>query len=325
MYRYTQSGWPNEVDDILLSFWNRRTELTIEQGCLLWGIRVVIPQKLREAVLKELHKDHPGIVRMKSITRSYIWWEGVDKDIESLVKSCQACQAVKNAPHMAPLHPWLWPSRPWQRLHLDFAGPFQGRTYLLVTDAHSKWPEIVEMRSTTADRTIEELRKMFSSYGLPEQIVSDNGPQFVAEEFASFVKANGIKHIKSAPYHPSTNGAVERLVQTFKKSMKASAHDGRTHSQRLASFLLSYRTTPHSTTNEMPSELFLKRKLRTRLDLLKPDVNKSVSVGQAKQKNNHDRKCRSREYFVGQNVQAHNFWAGPRWVTGVIVERLGPT
>ena len=151
---------------------------------------------------------------------------------------------------------------------------------------------------------------MFSSYGLPEQILSDNGPQFVAEEFASFVKANGIKHIKSAPYYPSKMGAVERLVQTFKKSMKASAHDGRTHS-RLASFLLSYRTTPHSTTNEMPSELFLKRKLRTRLDLLKPDVNKSVSVEQAKLKNNHDRQCRSSEYYVGQNFQAHNFWAGP--------------
>ena len=324
VYRYTQSGWPNEVDDVLLSFWNRRTEITIERGCLLWGIRVVIPQKLREDVLKELHKDHPGIVRMKSVARSYVWWEGVDKDIESLVKSCQSCQAVKNAPPMAPLHPWLWPSKPWQRLHLDFAGPFQGRTYLLVTDAHSKWPEIVEMKSTTAGRTVEELRKLFSSYGLPEQIVSDNGPQFVAEEFASFAKANGIKHIKSAPYHPSTNGAVERLVQTFKKAMKASEHDGKTHSQRLASFLLSYRTTPHSTTNETPSELFLKRKLRTRLDLLKPDVHKAVSVEQAKQKNNYDRRCRSREYFVGQNVQAHNFRAGPRWVAGVIVERLGP-
>ena len=103
--------------------------------------------------------------------------------------------------------------------------------------------------------------------------------------------------------------------------MKVSAHDGRTHFQRLASFLLSYRTTLHSTTNEMPSELFLKRKLRTRL---KPDVNKSVSVEQAMQKNNHDRQCRSHEYFVGQNAQAHNFRAGPRWVAGVICRETGP-
>ena len=114
---------------------------------------------------------------------------------------------------MAPLHPWLWPTKPWQRLHLDFAGPFQGRMYLLVSDAHSKWPKIIAMKSTTASKTIEELWKLFASYGLPEQIVTDNGPQFVSEEFATFTKANEVKHIKSAPYHPSTNRAVERLVQ----------------------------------------------------------------------------------------------------------------
>ena len=80
VYRYTQSGWPTEVDDVLMPYWNRRTEISIERGCLLWGIRVVIPQKLQEAVLEELHKDHPGIVRMKAIARSYSWWEGVDRD-----------------------------------------------------------------------------------------------------------------------------------------------------------------------------------------------------------------------------------------------------
>ena len=87
------------------------------------------------------------------------------------------------------------------------------------------------MPSTTASRTIDELCKLFSSYGLPEQIVTDNGPQFMSEEFATFAKFNGIKHIKSAPYHFSTNEAIERLVQTFKKAMKASEHDGQTHSQ----------------------------------------------------------------------------------------------
>ena len=102
--------------------------------------------------------------------------------------------------------------------------------YLLFSDAHSKWPEIIELKSTTANKTIEELRKLFASYGLPEQMVTDNGPQFVSEEFAIFAKANGVKHIKGSPYHSATNGAVERLVQTFKKSMKASDKDGRSQS-----------------------------------------------------------------------------------------------
>lgn len=127
----------------LLPHWNHRTELTIEQGCLLWGIHIVIPQKWQKTVLDELLTDHPGIVRMKEVARSYAWWEGIDKDIEALVKSCKSCQIVKNSPPMAPLHPWLWPTKQWQRSHVDFAGSFQGRMYLLVSNVHSKWPEII--------------------------------------------------------------------------------------------------------------------------------------------------------------------------------------
>lgn len=72
VYRYTQLGWPTEVDSVFLPFWNRRTELSLETGCLLWGIRVVIPEKLQKQVLEELHKDHPGIVHMKAVVRSYV-------------------------------------------------------------------------------------------------------------------------------------------------------------------------------------------------------------------------------------------------------------
>ena len=121
---------------------------------------------------------------------------------------------------------------------------------------HSKWPEIFEMPSTSAEKTISTLQQLFSSYGLLEQIVSDNGPQFIAEEFATFLKSNGIRHIRCAPYHPSSNGAVEQFIQTFKQSMKASEDDGRSLSQRISNFLLSYRATPHSTTNQPPCSLF---------------------------------------------------------------------
>ena len=159
---------------------------------------------------------------MKAVARSYFWYPGLDQEIEKKAQSCTSCQAVKNAPPAAPLHPWLWPTKPWQRIHVDFAGPFQGKTYLLVLDAHSKWPEIVEMNSTTSQRTIAELCKTFAAHGLPQQLVSDNGPQFISDEFATFMKSNGIKHIRCAPYHPASNGAVERLVQTFKKAMKTS-------------------------------------------------------------------------------------------------------
>ena len=138
---------------------------------------------------------------MKSVAQSYMWWPGLDKDLESLAKTCQLCQVVKQAPPVAPLHPWVWPSKPWQRVHLDFAGPFQGSMFLVAMDAYSKWPEVRIMSTTTVSRTLDVLREWFAVHGIPEHLVTDNGPQFVAEEFETFTKRNGIKHVKSAPYH----------------------------------------------------------------------------------------------------------------------------
>ena len=142
---------------------------------------------------------------------------------------------------------------------MDFAGPFLNRMFLIVVDAHSKWPEVIPMSSTTAVQTIQALRQLFGTHGIPEQLVSDNGSQFVSDEFAMFLKQNGVKHIRCAPYHPSSNGLAKRFVQTFKTAMKVNGANSSNLSQRLNSFLLSYHNTPHTTTNEAPSTLFMGR------------------------------------------------------------------
>ena len=321
---YTRRGWPASVPEVLKPFQNRSTELTVEDGCLLWGTRVVIPKKLQGSVLNELHSNHPGIVRMKSLARSYAWWPGMDRCIEDLVKGCIPCQSSKDAPAVAPLHPWIWPTKPWERVHVDFAGPFLGKMFVIMVDANSKWPEVFEMNSTSAENTIAILRHVFSAYGLPQHLVSDNGPQFVSKEFAQFMKANGVKHTRCAPYHPSSNGLAERFVKTFKQAMKAGEHDRTPLKQRLANFLLCYRSTPHATTNRTPSSLFLHREVRTRLDLLKPGCGDYVATRQAQQVRNHDSHAKLRELSVGQEVMARNFRPGSKWVPGTIVERNGP-
>jgi transposase InsO family protein len=191
------------------------------------------------------------------------------------------------------MHPWTWPSEPWKRVHIDFAGPFLGKMYFLAIDAHSKWPEVFEMNQTTTARTITVLRHLFATYGLPDQIVSDNGPQFTAEDFAAFMQANGVRHIRCSPYHPSSNGAVERFVRTFKQTMTAGNRDGRTTQHRLENFLLSYRTVPHATTKVAPCTLFLGRSIRTRFDLLKPNLERQVCEKQAAQKLHHDKEILS--------------------------------
>lgn len=129
--------------------------------------------------------------------------------------------------------------------------------------------------------TIAVLRRLFASYGLPEQIVSDNGPQFTSAEFIAFTQANGVKHLRCSPYHPSSNGLAGRFVRMFEQTMAAGKHDGQTLQQRLANFLLSYCTTPHAITGVAPCTLFLDRNIRTRFDLLKPNLRSSVAGKQA--------------------------------------------
>lgn len=188
---------------------------------------------------------------MKALARSYMWWPNLDKAIEMQARSCKPCGAVKQAPALAPLRPWTWPSRPWEWVHVDFAGPFQGTMLFVLVNAHSKWPEVYPMSSTTANHTTDISRQIFSAYGLPEQlVVSDNGPQFVSSEFATFMKANGIRHIRCAP-HPTSNGLAER---SLKQALKANVLDGRSLTQRLCSFLLTYRTTLHATTGVLQLE-----------------------------------------------------------------------
>ena len=126
---YTKHGWPLHVPDVFKPYQSRRLELTVQGDCLLWCMRVIFPKTLQEMVLRdlELHQGQPFISRMKSLARSYIWWPDLDKSVEDLASSCSACQAVKQASAAAPLHPWIWPTKPWHRIHVDIAGPLWGR------------------------------------------------------------------------------------------------------------------------------------------------------------------------------------------------------
>ena len=112
--QYLQKGWPTVCpDDELRPYFSRWFELSLYDGRVLWGSRVVVPPPYRQAVLTELHDGHPGMARMKSLARMYVWWPGISADIETLVRKCHACQQLQSDPAVAPLQPWSWPTRPW--------------------------------------------------------------------------------------------------------------------------------------------------------------------------------------------------------------------
>ena len=315
--RYVQHGWPVSVEDDLAPFARRRFELSSQDGCILWGSRVVIPPPGRALLLKELHEGHPGISRMKSLARSYIWWPGLDGDLEREGKSCLTCQVNRNNPPPAPVHPWEWPAKPWSRLHVDYAGPFMGKMFLLIVDAHTKWMDIHITNSSTSQVTIEKLCQSFSNFGLPLMIVTDNGSSFVSEEFQTFLAANGIIHRRSSPYHPATNGLAERAVQTFKHSMRKLFGP---LDSRLSQFLFRYRITPHTSTEISPAEAMFGRPLRSRLDLVYPDTGRRVQTQKPEVQSQ-----KLRTFQPGDHVLFRNFGAKyPKWISGVIQNQTGP-
>ena len=163
LYHFILHGWPSSVTDSALQpYYNRKDELSVVAGCILWGSRVIFPPSARKTVLRQLHESHPGVSRMKSLARSYVWWPGLDADITSTVQQCEACQMNRPLPSKAPIHPWEWPSRPWSRIHIDHAGPFKGKYFLVIIDAHSKWMDVHIVNSTSTDSTISTLRSVFA-------------------------------------------------------------------------------------------------------------------------------------------------------------------
>ena len=195
-------GWPLSVEEEALKpYFARREELSVHGGCLLWGSRVVIPPQGREEVLNVLHESHPGMVMMKSLARSYVWWPKMDARLEEKVKSCAICQSHQSKPPCSPLHPWEWPGRPWSRVHVDYAGPFMGKMFLLIIDAHSNWMDIHCVNSATTSMTIEKLRTTFASHGLPEIVVTDNWSNFISNHFYRKM-ASGTSRLPPITHHP---------------------------------------------------------------------------------------------------------------------------
>ena len=317
VYRYILDGWPSSVHPEFQPYETKKLELTIQSGCIMWGVRVVIPSKLQDKVTEELHSGHQGIVKMKQLARNHVWWYNIDKDLETKANGCENCWRKRAEPAKTLIHPWDLPDKPWQRLHLDFAGPINKKMYLIVIDSFSKWIEVIQMGKTTSEKVKEAMFKLFARWGLPVHIVTDNGPQFISEEFEDFLKNNGIKHTTTAPYKPSTNGAAERSVGIVKNALKAEPNP-----QGLEKFLMTYRNTNHSTTGRSPAELMIGRPMRTRLDLLRPNLKEDVYHKQdsmIRNSGNRQRSVQKEEEVLVRNYRPRE----EKWTPGTVEKVIG--
>nr|XP_042913382.1 uncharacterized protein K02A2.6-like [Parasteatoda tepidariorum] len=305
--RYILQGWPKTVTEEIRPFWLCRAELSVEDGLIFRGGRIFVPQKFRRYVLSEIHGSHQGICAVKALAaRQSVWWPNMDEDIQELVKSCLLCQ-VEAAVPPSTVAPWPFTNDPWSRIHIDHAGPFENRLILLVVDAATKWLEAIPVASTSSTATIVALRSIFARFGLPRTMVSDNGTSFTSDEFSGFLGKNGITHVRTAPYHPQSNGIAERAVRSMKDAMRKNKSGS--FQERLDKFLFYYRLTPNSVTGVAPSVAMFNRPMRSRLDLLKPESDSRVD---------YDPKFRSQD-----RVWCRNYGRGPKWIPGEVTSPKG--
>jgi hypothetical protein len=276
---YVGNGWPTEtaaMDAELKALYSVREGLHRNRDVLMYGPRVVVPSACRERVKRELHSTHTGMVRMKALARLHVYWPRLNEELEQWVRDCTKCQQYAANTQESLTIPTSWPQNPWTVLNLDLAGPVAGKMLMILADQTSKWLEVSILPKTDSQSIISELRRIFSVFGLPLTLLADNASYFQSAEMQHFCTANGIRLAASAPYHPRTNGAAERAVQTVKAALRKMRNDQDTLQDLLSRFLCNYRNTPQTTTGRTPAEIMFGRAPRTRLDLTKPSTSTEV-------------------------------------------------
>ena len=296
---YCKEGWPEKkLKAPIKKFWMARNELSLHDNLLLRGSRIVIPFELRPEILHKLHNGHQGIVKCRLRAKESVWWPGISDDINTFIHNCDTC--CRDFPITTqPLIPTKLPERPWEKVASDLF-ELKGTPYIIVVDYLSRYIEILKLTTTTSSSIIVAMKSIFSRHGIPNVVVSDNGPQYASKEFTQFAESYGFNHQTSSPYHPQGNGEAERAVRTVKSLLKDCSDP------QLA--LLSYRSTPLPFCDYSPAQLLMGRRLRSSIPTLAqalapnwPDLNKFREMDEQykqKLKKQYDRRHRVRELPV---------------------------
>ncbi|XP_062698523.1 uncharacterized protein K02A2.6-like [Aedes albopictus] len=267
-------GWPKKIPNGFKNFFAQKDILEMVDGVLLVENKVIIPETLKMKILKLLHANHGGMVKMKKLARTVVFWHGINADIEAYVKHCDTCTKMEVVPKPKQTGTWLPTTRPFSRLHADFFH-FEGKTFLLIVDSNSKWLEVEWVRfGTTAKLVNRKFASFFARFGLPDIVVTDGGPPFNSQEFMDFLRHQGVKILKSPPYNPASNGQAERMVRVVKDVLKKFLIDNQTKSldieDKLNLFLINYRNSCLGEEGAFPSEKVLNFKPKMLLDLINP-------------------------------------------------------
>ena len=293
---YCTQRWPSYMphQPLLRQYWESRSHLAIVDDILLYDERIVIPRAMRLDILDCIHHGHQGVTKCRARARTPVWWPGLSTMIEAMVAKCVTC--AKDRPvSTEPLMSSSFPSRPWERLAMDLFD-LNGKAHLVVIDYYSRCIESKRLDDTTSQGIVYTLKEIFATHGIPDIVISDNGPQFSAASFRQFTILYGFVHVTSSPRYPQSNGEAERAVRTGKGLLK--------RNEDIHVALMTYRATPLQN-GLSPAEMLMGRRLRTLLpvlpSLLKPigrndgDLQKKESAYRNDQTRNFNARHRARD------------------------------
>lgn len=324
-----QKGWPKSKRNCprrIQDYWNHRAELTVVDDIVLKGSKFVIPSSLHKEMLQKIHEGHLGEVKCKRRAREVMYWPRINHDIHQTTASCELCLTYRPKQQAEPLMPHPVPSRPYYKVGADLFD-WNGKSYIVVTDYFSNYPEVGALQCTSSKAVISYLKTVFARHGIPCELFTDNGPQFSSCEFASFAKEWGFRHSTSSPTYPRSNGLAESSVKTVKGLMKKA--EDRDDFQKS---LLIYRSAPLQN-GLSPAQMLMGRRIRSNLpiseDLLTPKgahkVKHAKERQKEKQKQLHDRSAKQLPTLkLGDRVRLRDISTGTWRQQGHVEGEVAP-
>lgn len=324
-------GWPLKRENcspLAKPYFDFRDELSVQDGILLRGERAIVPKTLRTDMMQRVHSSHIGIGGCLRRAKECMYWPGMQADITQYIESCETCQMYENKQQKETLNPHEVPDRPWAKIGTDLCS-FDGKDYLVTVDYFSNFWEIDFLETTKPKTVIRKLRALFARYGIPDTVISDNGPHFSCKEFEEFAKRWEFEHVTSSPTYPQSNGKAEQAVKTVKRLMKRA----RKNNEDIYLSILDFRNTPTEGMSSSPAQRLMSRRTKTRLPttrvLLKPHVQKSalkeIQRSKEKQCDYYNRNAKD----LSELEQRQRVWLAPKpndrsktWTKGTVNKKV---
>ena len=329
LYNLIQKGWPdtsNQLDPDLKPYWNFRDELSINNGFIYKGHCTMIRETLKELMLQKIHANHMGAASNTRMAKEILFWPNMTKDITNMCQNCSDCAKYQTSTPKEPMRSLPVPSLPWQIVSQDLF-EYESRDYLVTVCHFSDWIEVDLLPDTLSTTVVNHTKAHFSRYGVPEICHTDNGPQFISNEFKTFAEQYGFHHTRSAPYHPKGNGRAEAAVKVAKNMLKKS--------KDIQTALLNYRNTPQQGHLYSPAQRMMNRRTKTLLPTSKAALVPSpVDIANTQQQIIDKRKA-AKEIYDRQAGPVHNKLElgtyayakpppqkrGQQWTYGQVIEK----